>query len=321
MEKNQAFVIHGTNDKLWNLQELIGYLNKNQHQHVSLRINPEAVCLETLGVYRLLDNFEFKQVDIHTENPLELHDRYNIIIQTDKSWLTKKQKIDAAFHTWNTKKIFFCLFARPTAARLGIASYLYKKFNSNSHIHFSATLNPDNLSQYRLDKLLEYDTTSISRAGDLINDLPLLLAPSDRYTATNGYYYDDKLTNFYQDILIDLVVESHVTGNTFYPTEKTVRPMWLKKPFIIFASKDYLDYLHQLGFKTFQTPTSDFWSEDYDGYEGRERYVRILALIDELSKKSKEELQEMYQAMQPILDHNYNLLKTQSYNNVITKII
>ncbi len=83
------------------------------------------------------------------------------------------------------------------------------------------------------------------------------------------------------------------------------------------ASKDYIDYLLQMGFQTFY----EFWSEDYDGYQGRERYMKILALIDELAKKSKKELEEMYQAMQPILDHNYNLLLTQSYNKTITKII
>ena len=96
--------------------------------------------------------------------------------------------------------------------------------------------------------------------------------------------------------------------------------MLLKKPFIIFGSRDYLDYLHQMGFKTFQTPGLDFWSEDYDGYEGRERYIRILALLDELAKKSLAELQQLYQEMQVILDHNYNLLLNQSYNTKIDYI-
>jgi hypothetical protein len=146
----------------------------------------------------------------------------------------------------------------------------------------------------------------------------LYLAPPDRYTHCNGYDFSDPLTNFYQDILIDIVVESHVAGDTFYPTEKTVRPMWLKKPFIVFASKDYLEYLRQLGFKTFY----NYWSEDYDGYEGRDRYVKILELIASLAKKSSAELEEMYQDMQLILEHNYNLLLTQSYNiNNIQKVI
>ena len=59
MEKNKRFIISGTNDKLWNIQEFIEYLSKNQHTHISLSINPEAICLDTLGVYRLLDNFKF----------------------------------------------------------------------------------------------------------------------------------------------------------------------------------------------------------------------------------------------------------------------
>jgi hypothetical protein len=94
--------------------------------------------------------------------------------------------------------------------------------------------------------------------------------------------------------------------------------MWLKKPFITFASKDYLCYLRQLGFRTF----NDFWDEEYDGYEGRERYVRILKLVDTLAKKSKSELNDLYWAMKYTLDYNYDLLQTQSYNiNNIEKII
>jgi hypothetical protein len=92
--------------------------------------------------------------------------------------------------------------------------------------------------------------------------------------------------------------------------------MWLKKPFIIFGSRNYLDYLHQLGFRTF----SDFWDETYDGYEGPDRFNQILKLIDSLSQKSVEELEEMYWSMTYTLDHNYNLLKQQSFNTNLTYI-
>ena len=314
------FKLAAVSDKIWNYNELINFLLKNQNSHIAIKMDPEAVCLENLGLYNLLDSLNFLQVDIHTENPLECHKKYNIIINSINPWLKKKETVDHSLHIWNTKKIFYCLFGRPTASRLGIAGHLRRHFGTVSHIHFSASTHPDNLEQFELNKLLSYNTPSIQPVGELINQLPLLLESSEHYTAFDGYYYNDPLTNYYQDIFIDVVVESHVIGNTFYPTEKTTRPMWLKKPFIIFASKDYLCYLRQLGFKTFQTPESTFWSEDYDGYEGRERYIRILALIDELAKKSKEELEEMYLAMQPILDHNYNLLVTQSYNKTITKL-
>jgi hypothetical protein len=120
----------------------------------------------------------------------------------------------------------------------------------------------------------------------------------------------------YKDIFIDIVVESHVLGKTFFPTEKTVRPIWLKKPFIIFGSKDYLDYLHQMGFKTF----CNYWSEEYDGYDGRDRYIKISRLIDDLSSKPTNELQDMYRDMKHILDHNYDLIKNQTYKLEITYI-
>ena len=71
-----------------------------------------------------------------------------------------------------------------------------------------------------------------------------------------------------------------------------------------------------MGFKTF----SEFWDESYDGHEGRDRFVKILELIDSLANKSTTELEQMYQGMQDILDHNYNLLLNQTYNTTITGI-
>ena len=82
------------------------------------------------------------------------------------------------------------------------------------------------------------------------------------------------------------------------------------------GSKNYLCYLRQMGFQTF----NNFWSEDYDGYEGQERYVKILQLIDEISKKSKSELNDMYWSMQYTLDHNCALLANQNYTTNITHV-
>jgi hypothetical protein len=281
-------------------------------------MEPEAICLKNLGLYDILDCFEFETIEIVTCNPLESHSKYKIVLYRADQWLAKKETIDPSLHVWNEEKLFLCLFGRPTASRLGIAGYIYKNFIDKSHLHFSAKPLDDNLEQFELDKLLHYHLPSVANAGLLIDRLPLCLAPPDRYTHCNGYDFNDPLTKLYQDILIDIVVESHVAGDTFYPTEKTARPMWLKKPFIVFASKDYLDYLHQLGFKTF----CNYWSEEYDGYEKRDRYVRILELVASLASKSQSELKQMYLDMQPILEHNYNLLLTQSYDiNNIHKII
>jgi hypothetical protein len=310
------FTIAGTGDKLWNISDLTQYLCANQNSVVDLKVNPEAICLQNLGVYDLLDCFKFQQVNLYTNNPLEKHFKYNILYKENYVWFDQQMPIDKTLHVWNQQKIFYCLFGRPTAGRLGLASYLLEHHAQQSLIHFSAVTDVDNLEQFELNKLLSYRQQSIGEAGKLINQLPLLLSGPERYTAFNGYDYTDPLTNFYRDIFVDIVVESHVAGKTFYATEKTVRPMLLKKPFIVFASKDYLDYLHQMGFLTFY----EFWSEHYDGFEGRDRFGLILDLLDSLATKSLSELNSMYNSMQHILNHNYDLIINGKFKKQIQEI-
>lgn len=319
MEKNQTFVISGTNDKLWNFQELISYLVKNQRQHISLKINPEAICLETLGIYRLLDNFEFTQVDIYTENQLEQHSKYNIIVDSHNRWLAQCQPdIPTVLHEWTGAKTFLSFYHRPTASRLGFASYLYTHHNNASTIHFSYETDSDRIQLYEFDKLIAFRLESSSDVANLLPCMPLYAYDNHEVVEVGTSYKYSRGTGIalYRDILVDIVSEAHVIGNTFYPTEKSARPMWLKKPFIMFSSRDYLCYMRQMGFKTF----NDFWSEEYDGYEGRDRFNQIIKLIDTLASKSKQELIEMYQGMQSILDHNYNMLLNKTYTTTITPI-
>jgi len=307
------FKISCVSDKIWNMTEFVDFLAKNQNSEIELMMFPEAVCLETLGIYKILDSFSFFKVTIHTYNPFETHDKYHIEFLSN-FWFEQKQNIAASLHTWNRNKKFFCFYHRPTAARLGIAAYLNHCHQQDSLIHFSASTDEDDLIQFELDKLLSFDKASVKTAGNLIQSLPMLLSSPDRYTHWQGYSYDDPLTDFYKDILIDVVVESHVSGKTFFPTEKTLRPMWLKKPFVVFGSKNYLLYLRQMGFRTF----ADFWDEDYDGYETKDRYAKILTLLDQLSKKSHAELENMYRDMQYSLQHNYDLLQNQNYTTDLT---
>lgn len=307
------FQLSATSDRFWNKDQFIEFLIKNQKQHIDLTVVPEAICLKSLGVYELLDMFEFESVTIQTRNPLEAHTKYNVKLFGYNFWFDRTAKIDPALHDWDQSKIFMCLYHRPTASRLGIASYVPRH---SSLIHFSADTDPDSLIQFELDKLLEYDVNSVARAANLIGSLPMLLSSKDKLTKFDGYDYADPLTNFYKSILIDLVVESHVKGQTFFPTEKTIRPILLKKPFITFASRDFLAYLRQMGFRTF----ADFWDEDYDGYEQGDRLRRIYHTIDNIAKMSAKQLETMYWDMQYTLDHNYDVLVNKKFKKSITQI-
>lgn len=321
--KADVFVVIGNNEKLWNQFELTEYLVKNQNQHIQLMILPEAICLETIGLYKLLDLFSFVQVDIFTENLLERHSRYNIICKWVNTWFAKIPQLDVeSMHTWNQKKRFMCCYHRPTASRMGFAAYLLKHHKETSHIHWPdlADQNPNKFKLYEFDKLASYRTASVLEVGEMLPQMPLKAFENVDLSAWRlhlGYeYHADDHTKLYMDSFVDIISEAHVLGNTFYTTEKTARAFWLKTPFITFATKNYLAHLRQMGFQTF----GDFWSEAYDDYDDKERFIRILELIDTLAEKSIVELQEIYIAMQSILENNYQLMKNQSYSTKITPL-
>ena len=311
------FVIRGVDDKFWNQFEFIEYLVANQHNVIELSTISEAIDLENLGVYQLLDLFEFKQVIINTWNPLAKHDRYKIKFRGPTFWFNRIANIDVNLHEWTQEKLFMCLYHRPTAGRLALAGYLNEKYSKQSVIHFSFDTNDNSLTQFEFDKILSYDVNSVRTAANLLESLPILLSSRDRHTKFDGYDYNDPLTLLYKSILVDIVNETHVSGTTFFPTEKTTRPMLLKKPFITFASRDYMAYLRQMGFQTFH----DFWDEDYDGFETRDRLLKIYQVINDLATRPHNELVDMYQRMQPILDYNHDMLMSQKYKTTITKTI
>lgn len=309
------FVLHCNNDQIWNLTELIHFLSSQQHQSIIIQLNPEAICLYNLGLYDILDAFEFKSVTIETFNPFEQHTLYQIKYLRSNVFIQEQPSIPAELHSWTGNKIFYACYGRPTAGRLGLASYLRANYKDISHLHFSVKPTLDNLPLFELNKLFTWSPIDAAQAASMTAEMPMTIATLDNYDK-NRYNYADPLTQEYQQSLVDIVVEAHVIGNTFFPTEKTTRPMWLKKPFILFGTRNYLVYLRQMGFRTF----SDFWDEDYDGYEAADRFKRIKTLIDTIASKPLNELMRMYDDMQYTLDHNYNLLMTQTYKKNITQL-
>lgn len=313
------FIIQCNNEKIWNLLSLVEFLNLHQNSSIVMGINPEAISFTSIGLYDLLDKFRFEKVTLITQNPFEFHPRYEIV-HFMSNWARLVFPQSNRYWKWNGSKKFLTIFGRPTANRIGLASHLFEYHKEQTHLHFCCKTEADDLQLYELDKLLIYDLDSIQPAGKLIKKLPLTVVDPSGYNRifNNQMLYgnEESIIALYQDAFVDVVSESHVYGKTFYPTEKIFRAMWCKRPFIAFASIDFLVYLRQMGFQTF----FNFWDEDYDGYEGRERYLKILKLIDFIGSKSESELQELYRDMQLVLEHNYNLLKNQNYQTKIHQI-
>ena len=104
----------------------------------------------------------------------------------------------------------------------------------------------------------------------------------DNHTVAEQY---DGISNTNLDILryynqfhIELVSESYTLGETFFPTEKTIRPIMGGKPMIVQGPRNYLKHLRNLGFHTWH----DVWDESYDELEGPSRWQAMHRTISEI---------------------------------------
>lgn len=300
------------NDRLLKATEFVKFCLDNQGQDVTIQVNNEGHCLRFTGVYDILDLFQFRSVTLKTWNILEHHQTYKISTKLWNYWLTKFKSFDTQFdYTWNQQKIFGCFYGRPSAPRLGIAAHLATHYSDKSLIVTKFNFDDeDHRAQFDLVKLFEWHPESLEKIFKIG-----MHNNSEKYIK-GKYDVKNSLAHMYKNLLIDIVSEPTNYGNAFYPTEKTVRAIMCCRPFIVMGSKNFLIYLRQMGFKTFH----EFWNEDYDGYEGKEKYLQILKLIDSIAKKTSQELLEMYNGMQDILQHNANLIKTQTYNKNIIPV-
>ena len=98
----------------------------------------------------------------------------------------------------------------------------------------------------------------------------------------------DLLTH-YTRFDIELVAESYTRGSSFFPTEKTVRPIMAAKPILVYGPANYLENLCKLGFETY----SKSWDESYDLLEGPARWRAMQKLIDKIMDMNTDEYKEM----------------------------
>jgi len=301
------------NDTLLQIPEFVKFCVDHQHKNIIVQVNNEGHCLRHCKVYDILDMFQFSSVELQTWNILENHNVYNINTNNWNWWLKNFKKFDFKFdYSWTGKKLFGCFYGRPSAPRLGIAAHLVKYHSENSIIKTKFDFSTeDSRKLFDLQKLFSWNPNAI----EYVNKFQKTKYSSEDYIR-GQWKTDNPLSYLYKDLLIDIISEPTCHGITFYPTEKIVRAMLCKRPFIAMCSKNYLIYLRQMGFKTFY----EFWSEDYDGYSGKEKYFHILELIDRVAKMPHNDLIVMYKEMQKILEHNRNLIITQTYKKTVNKV-
>ena len=111
-----------------------------------------------------------------------------------------------------------------------------------------------------------------------------------------------------QQSFLHVVTETVFDYPTVFISEKSIKPIVYKRPFILISSVGCLNNLKKLGFKTFNR----YWDESYDLIEDpAKRMLAIINIIDSICTKTVTELQELCVDMQNILDYNFNYYQTK----------
>lgn len=299
--------IENTDGVIWNLDQVVVDMIYEYQQQGMLYIslNHEGPDATFLGLYSILDNlcnkFKFKKnlIFIKTNNVLEMHPEYNIIIENplyvpEGQYFAKNNII----HPKKIKKHFGIFIGRSNWTRLDLSAEIYNLYRDKSVQTFHYDPRTEfHKNQLGLEKLLHVKgREQISATHDLILGSPIRKEVPE-YPILSPVHFD--ITKLYTDFFVEIVCETYCLGRSFYPTEKIWRPIMCLTPFMIQGPVDFLKNLKLLGFKTFD----NFWDESYDedGFYGINTIKQNLKNLSQLSIK---DLEKIYSDMMPILKHN-----------------
>jgi len=246
---------------------------------------------------------------------LEQHDKIHIdyqppihLLQNAKEYITDISKNQQLRH-------FGMFIGRSNAPRLHLATHLKQYYYDKSlltyHFNFDDDFHTNNIGLENLIKdygikdiqqesmFLSLCPITLKELRPILNDKSLKLNYAQQLFKNDQEYFSQTYNHFF----VELVCESFFTGNTFFPTEKTFRPILLKTPFIVQGPQNFLRNLKKLGFKTF----ASWWDEGYDEDSAGHQLLEIKKILDFLSAKTLVELQQMYQEMHETLEHNYQI--------------
>ena len=242
-------------------------------------VKQQNLTAETALVF-CRDNLDILNVTFVNEDSIDLWVR--VLYPTIK---------DIPLYTGSFTKKFAAWFHRGTFYRLQIARLLYEKYQDDSFISYQEHGMLHNLS------FIEYFKDDIEWANANTPIIYDQLFPMRVYDHNMIVGAGRKP---YNDYFIEIVIETDCISTTWI-TEKTVKNLYIGKPFLMMCGAGSLAHLHELGFKTF----SPWIDESYDQITNT--YLRFEAIkqeIDRLATMSIEELNAIYQEMLPVLMHN-----------------
>lgn len=194
-------------------------------------------------------------------------------------------------------KKFAVWFNRGTFYRLALARHLYENYKNDSIISYQET---GILVDRKMEEYFSNDINWANTHTPIIYDQ---LFPNRTYT--HEMIVGER--HPYADYFIEIIAETDILS-TNWITEKTVKNLYIGKPFIVMGGAGTIAKLQLLGFKTFN-PWID---ESYDNIVNIAD--RLTAIKNEIDRLAMLNLNSIAKEIMPILEYN-----RKHYENFISR--
>ena len=201
-------------------------------------------------------------------------------------------------------------------------------FYDNKDFSYTMCEKPD------IDKMLKQTTLDLNKINLHVNyDYKQKLAEFLKQpckSLDNEYIYQDNGEMFYtqekqesldpfihtKNSYVHLINETRFASPMQYISEKTFKPMFCKRPFVMLGPPGNLSILKKWGFKTFDK----WWDESYDlETDHVTRLIAVKNIIETILKTDKNILDQMLYDMQDVIqhnDHHWQTFTTEFYNKL-----
>jgi hypothetical protein len=273
-----------------NIAEVQTILNQTpKSTHIHLDFYAEGVSVQAIGLTKILDDyctFTGRSADtikiINNPNVVEATNYENVTGTRNHCLNMVKDYWQSAPVPDPESKLFAYFMGRSTIARSYILYDLYHNFADQFVFSRMNNLAPEPwiVAPHGINLETVEEWMSTTEFEKFLTWFKLCPVKSIDGHSVRDHY--DPKQNIHQDLLqhyyqfqIELVAETYTIGETFFPTEKTFRPIMAARPILMYGPRHFLRRLQELGFETW----SSCWDESYDQLEGPDRWQAIKKLL------------------------------------------
>ena len=299
-EKNGYFLITSRYESFFDDKSLLNihryFISKNIPLNKVIYLTNCANATEIYDSFCLRHNFTEKMV-------CEYIGLYVLMQKKILNDPVYEQRVD----NLNKDKIFLNFNRRHRTHRyLLLLNFYYTGLLEQSLMSFSRDITAEQW-HYDVSKVVKQFNLGISsdEIYRVYDSLPLVLDSHD----FTRFPVEDELRDtalLYDRTWIHLASETNFESNIVHLTEKTIKPILFKQPFITIGPANTLHYLHELGFQTF----GDYWDESYDReLNCKKRFAKIMEICNFISKQNLKWFKRLYKETAERRNHNLRVLK------------